>query len=104
MLTLHLAVPGTLGSKLHPRIAPAQKEVSMDTKIVKDLMSKKNVVSVGKGHKKVGGVDTGEECIIVGVTKKLPLSMLQTENIIPTTIGNPRVKTDVTEVGDIKLL
>lgn len=76
----------------------------MDAKILKGLMSKKNVVSVGRGHKKVGGKDTGRPCIVIGVVKKLPLADLTTEDIIPQTIGNHPQEVDVVEVGEIKLL
>ncbi len=76
----------------------------MDTKIVKELLGKKNVVSIGRGHKKVGGKDTGKPCIIIGVTKKLPLADLTAQDIIPKTVGNHPQETDVVEVGEIKLL
>lgn len=76
----------------------------MDNKILQELLTKKNVVSVGKGHKKVNGVDTGIPCIIVGVRKKLPLSKLSARDIIPKFLGNPGLETDVIEVGRIKLL
>ena len=76
----------------------------MDTKILKELLKKRNVVSVGKGTKKVGGVSTGRPCIVVGVTKKVPLADLSVRDIIPRKIGNPSEETDVVEVGEIKLL
>ena len=76
----------------------------MDDKILRGLLMKKNVVSVGKGHKKVGGVDTGRPCIVIGVKKKLPLADLTTEDIIPQTIGNHPQETDVVELGEITLL
>jgi hypothetical protein len=69
-----------------------------------ELLKKKNVVSVGKGRKKVGGVDTGRLAIVVGVKKKLPLSFLAAEDVIPKAVGNPPMETDVIEVGEIKLL
>lgn len=76
----------------------------MDTKILKELMGKKNVVSVGKGHKRIGGKDTGRPCIVIGVKKKLPPADLSAEDIIPRKIGNSVEETDVVEVGEIKLL
>ncbi len=76
----------------------------MDTKILKELLGRKNVVSVGRGHKKVGGKDTGRPCIVIGVTKKLSPADLTAEDIIPQTIGNHPQETDVVEVGEIKLL
>ena len=80
-----------------------QKEVGMDKQAL-ELLKKKNVVSVGKGRKKAGGVDTGRPCIVVGVTKKLPLSSLDVKDVIPRTLDNPSVETDVIEVGTIQLL
>ena len=76
----------------------------MDTKIVKELLGKKNVVSVGRGHKRVGGVSTGRPCIVIGVTKKVSLADLSAEDLIPKSVGNNAQETDVIEVGDIKLL
>lgn len=76
----------------------------MDTKILKELLGKKNIVSVGRGHKRVGGKDTGKPCIVIGVTKKLPLADLNARDIIPTKIGTPGEETDVVVVGEIKLL
>jgi len=76
----------------------------MDSKIFKELLAKKGVVSVGRGHKKVGGVSTGRPCIVIGVTKKVPLADLTVEDIIPQTVGNHAQETDVIEVGDIRLL
>ena len=76
----------------------------MDTKILKELMSKRNVVSVGKGIKKIGGVSTGRPCIVIGVKKKLPLADLSAQDVIPRTVGNSAQEVDVVEVGEIKLL
>ena len=76
----------------------------MNNKIVKELLAKKNVVSVGRGHKKVDGKDTGVPCIVVGVQKKLPLSELKTKDVIPLSVGNEETVTDVIEMGEIRLL
>lgn len=62
----------------------------------KDLLRLGNVVAVGEGLKD----GDGPPAIIVGVTKKLPLSQLADTDIVPTTVdGQP---TDVMEVGVIK--
>lgn len=66
------------------------------------LMSLKNVISVGIGKKMIGGQQTDELCIIVGVTKKVPDHKLKNEDIVPKNIDS--VKTDVIKVGKIKLL
>ncbi len=74
----------------------------MNDKVVRTLLKKKNVVSVGIGIKVANGVPTGKQAVIVGVKKKVPLSELSTRDIIPTSIeGSP---SDVQEVGEIKAL
>ena len=75
----------------------------MNKQVLK-LLSKANVVSVGRGRKKIGGVDTGRDAIVVGVKKKLPLSALSVGDVIPKSIGNPPMETDVIEVGKFKAL
>lgn len=76
----------------------------MDAKVLKELLSKSNVVSVGRGHKRVGGKDTGIPCIVIGVIKKFPLADLKAQDVIPKMVGNEPEETDVIEVGEIKLL
>jgi len=61
----------------------------------KMLLSKANVTGVAIGYKKVGGQLTKEICIVVYVSKKLPLKDLKARDVIPPTIG-PYV-TDVVE-------
>lgn len=58
-------------------------------------------ISVGIGHKIQNGVNTGELSIIFLVEKKLPLSELNGDLILPTTIEieNEIFKTDVVEIG-----
>jgi hypothetical protein len=75
----------------------------MDAKTLRGLLAKKNVVSVGKGRKRVGGKDTGRNCIVIGVTKKVPPANLTAQNIIPKIVGSGE-ETDVVELGEIKLL
>lgn len=59
------------------------------------LLKYPNVQSVGIGHKN----DTTEECVVVGVTKKVPEDQLDVSEIIPSEVNG--VKTDVQEVGEI---
>ena len=63
-----------------------------------NLLSLQNVTAVGIGTKIVNGENTGELCIKVFVAKKLPLSALKAEQVVPTTLEND-VKTDVEEAG-----
>jgi hypothetical protein len=76
----------------------------MNSKVVAELLAKKNVVSVGRGIKRVNGKSTGRPCIVVGVRRKIPLSDLNVSDVVPQTVGNPGEETDVVEIGDIKLL
>lgn len=64
------------------------------------LLKKKNVVLVYTGKKVVGGVETERMSIRVGVTEKLPLNQLKTEDIVPKKITQlpffwRRIETDV---------
>lgn len=63
------------------------------------LLKKANVVSVGRGYKIKGATNTKELCLVVGVTKKVAVDDLQTEDLVPSVIGG--AMTDVVEVGNI---
>jgi len=68
----------------------------------KNLLAKRNVVSIGMGEKFTKGLSTGKTAYVVGVTKKLPIAQLKKKDLIPSNVeGMP---TDVIEVGEIKLL
>ena len=67
-----------------------------------ELMSKANVVGIGVGYKEKGGQKTDRLSLVVMVRKKVPLSELKREDIVPSEIH--RVTTDVKEVGEIKAL
>lgn len=64
--------------------------------------SKKNVIGVGVGMKKVGMERTGQPSIVVFVEKKLKEEELPREQIIPKKING--VSTDVVEIGRVRLL
>lgn len=64
-----------------------------------ELLSYPNVQSVGVGHRHVGGSNYGEEAIVVGVSKKVPLDDLDSDDVLPASIGD--VTVDVQEVGEI---
>lgn len=65
----------------------------------KTIMSKENVVGVGVGYKVQRGKRTNEMCIVVLVSKKLPLQALNPSALIPKSYED--VDTDVIEVGEI---
>ncbi len=60
-------------------------------------MKKANVVSVGLGFRKCGGRSTGRKCIVVGVSRKIPKSLLDPKDLVPD-------YADVVEIGDIRAL
>lgn len=71
-------------------------------KRARELLNKANVVGVAVGYKEKGGQKTDKLSLIVMVRKKVPLSELKGQDVVPSEID--RVITDVKEVGDIKAL
>jgi hypothetical protein len=65
-----------------------------------DLMRYPNVVAVADGVATRGGESTGERCIVVYVSAKLPASELAAEAVLPGEIDGVRV--DVVEAGRIE--
>jgi len=63
----------------------------------KRLRSLPNVLSVAVGSKWKRDVNTGEPCIVVFVKRKVPLSFLATDEVVPKEIDG--VKTDVVELS-----
>ncbi len=66
------------------------------------ILAKKNVVACGVGYRVTQGRVTDEPCVVVSVTKKLPVHELTTPDLVPQTVGG--VKTDVVETGIIRAL
>lgn len=62
-----------------------------------ELLNIPGVTCVYPGTRLVNGVDTGEECMIVGVVEKKPLDQISPENRIPRRLGKI-VPTDVVEI------
>jgi hypothetical protein len=71
-------------------------------KYTDELMHKKNVVGTAIGYKEIKGQKTGVLSLVVMVRKKMPLSKLDTRDVIPPEIEG--VVTDVRETGEIKAL
>lgn len=65
-----------------------------------ELLEKANVVGVGIGHKRVRGRDTGELCLTVFVSVKLPRKALREEDLVPGSLDG--VPVDVSESGIIQ--
>ena len=62
-----------------------------------ELLELENCVSVGVGKKEVGGMETNEDAIIVGVEEKVSEEELDDDQIVPPEIES--FKTDVQEFG-----
>lgn len=75
-------------------------------KIVELFDTTADYVSVGLGNKKTNGVDTGELSIVFHVEKKLPLSEVPENEILPKTIEIDGItyQTDVIEQEPMKLM
>lgn len=67
-----------------------------------DLMRKANVVGVGLGFQQRDGEPTGEPAIVVSVTHKLPLSLVDPDDAIPSELDG--VPVDVQVVGKLRAL
>lgn len=74
-------------------------------KLVRKLFSIPGVTFIGTGKKTVGGVQTDEDAVIVGVVTKVSEQDMDRAFIIPKEIGGFRskVRTDVVETGVITL-
>ncbi len=67
-----------------------------------ELMSKANVVGVGIGLRHHQGEQTSEPALVVMVRKKVPITLLAPEDVIPATLDG--IPVDVQEVGDLRAL
>ena len=67
-------------------------------------MNNPDVIGAGYGKKITNNFVTDEKCLSFGVIKKLPLSEISPENLIPSEIEIDGVvyKTDVTQLGGVK--
>lgn len=67
------------------------------------LLGKPNVVGVGVGYKLVNGEPTSEQAVTVLVEKKLPLSALALDEVLPVRLmkSSLAVPVDVIEVGKL---
>ncbi|MEM2382966.1 MAG: hypothetical protein QW521_02195 [Desulfurococcaceae archaeon] len=72
--------------------------------IRREILRKANVIGYSRRLRKkiTGGVKTDIDCIVIYVSKKLPLNLLRAEDVIPAEIMG--IKTDVIEIGEIKFL
>ncbi len=69
---------------------------------VTELMKKANVIGVAIGYKEKGGQRIETPNLVVMVRKKVPLSELRRQDVVPSEID--RIGTDVKAVGEIRAL
>lgn len=67
-----------------------------------ELLRKANVVAVGIGYCRRGGVQTREVGIVVSVKSKVPLAELKPRDVVPAQIED--IPVDVIETGEIRAL
>jgi hypothetical protein len=79
-----------------------QRALDVKRRHEQELLRKANVVAVGIGQCRRGGVQTEEVCIVVSVKNKVPLSKLKPRDVIPAEIE--KVPVDVVETGEIRAL
>ena len=88
------------------KIAVSEEEAKISEVQAKNqerLLNLPNVTGIGgAGYKVKGGKPTKDFCLIVYVEKKVPLSQLSQDDIIPVEIDG--VKTDVIETGRLEAL
>lgn len=65
-----------------------------------ELLLNHNVVGVGVGTKIINGVSTQRQCIKIYVRKKIPISKLKKNELLPKKLNG--IETDVEEVGRLK--
>lgn len=71
----------------------------LQEQVQENLLSMDNVVGVGIGRRLECGRSTGEPCLSVFVSRKLPADALTPDAQVPSTIR--RCRTDVVEIGDV---
>lgn len=74
----------------------------VQTRYQEVLLTKRNVVGVAMGYKKVVGGDTAEPAVVVLVEQKQPLAALDVQDRVPKEIDG--VVTDVMEAGYLQAL
>jgi hypothetical protein len=77
-----------------------EKEILRRARVSDSLFDLNNVQSFYPGTKIKNGVDTGEPCLVVGVTKKVRSEDLRNEDLIPELIGD-NLQTDVVEESEL---
>ncbi len=79
-----------------------KNKIKLSKKCRQDLLSKPNVIGVGKGYRHKDGRTTGDEAIVVLVTEKKPRDELSGDALVPRSLRGQVV--DVLEVGEVRFL
>ena len=79
-----------------------QRALDVKRRHEQGLLRKANVVAVGVGFCRRGGVLTKEVCIVVSVKNKVPVSELKPRDVLPAQLED--VPVDVVETGEIRAL
>ena len=79
-----------------------QRALDVKRRHEQELLRKANVVAVGVGFCRRGGVATKEVGIVVSVKNKVPLSELKPRDVLPAQLED--VPVDVVETGEIRAL
>jgi hypothetical protein len=76
-----------------------QRAMEVKARHEASLLAKANVVGVGVGFREQGGTLTDEVALVVNVTRKLPVTQLSPQDVIPDNIEG--IPVDVRETGII---
>jgi len=90
----------SVSSPLDDPRAATERALAVKRLYTDQLMSKPNVVGVGIGFTKRGGISTDQIGLVVMVERKLPSAQLDPSDLIPREIEG--VPVDVQEVGEIR--
>jgi hypothetical protein len=85
---------------MNDRFPPDAEAAEVRARHEAELMRYPNVVGVADGIASRRGESTGEQCIVVYVSTKVPASELAAEAMLPREVDGVRV--DVVEVGRIE--
>lgn len=77
-----------------------QKAISVKQAYQDQLMALENVMGVGVGFRKIGGVRTNDVAIVVMVKEKYPRDQLAPKDVLPAEIEG--IPVDVQVVGEFK--
>ncbi len=76
--------------------------IDLKHKYCKELLKKPNVVGVGVGKRHKQNEKTDEDSLTVFVSKKIPLSKLKQNEVVPRTVEGGAV--DIIEIGEVHML